>query len=214
MNSTTHIQIILDIMYGDETPGCAVSGTSRKDMLPKGERSVASSDYFGKSNARALKVIYKRRMVCVSSTVKCRSGSLGVRKEVVYSVSMKQGIVIGIGGTMALVALGLLNLTTPDEVGPLGVLAFFVCIYIAIVCGLYLLLLGIYRGLCRIMRSSARKAWSEQESKMKLYYYASVLALAPVILLGMQSVGEVKALDVGLLILFELLACFYIAKRF
>ena len=58
MISTTHIQIILDIECGDETSGCAVSGISRKDMLLNEERSVASSDYFGKSNARALIVIY------------------------------------------------------------------------------------------------------------------------------------------------------------
>ena len=57
MDSTTHIQIILD-KNGDETSGCAVSGTSRKDMLLNEERSVASSDYFGKLNARALIVIY------------------------------------------------------------------------------------------------------------------------------------------------------------
>ena len=58
MISTTHIQIILDIECGDETSGCAVSGISRKDMLLNEERSVASSDYFGKLNARALIVIY------------------------------------------------------------------------------------------------------------------------------------------------------------
>ncbi len=129
-------------------------------------------------------------------------------------VSMKQGIVVTIGGVTALVALGLMNLTTPDMVGPLGVLAFFVCTYIAIVCGLYLLLLTGVKSAQTIVRSGKLHARLEQVSIWKLYYYASVLALAPVILLGMQSVGEVKMLAVGLLILFESLACFYIAKRF
>ena len=43
MDSTTHIQLIPDIIkqYGDETSGCAASGTSRKDMLLNEERSVA-----------------------------------------------------------------------------------------------------------------------------------------------------------------------------
>ena len=115
---------------------------------------------------------------------------------------------------MALVALGLVNLTTPSMVGPLGVLAFFVCIYIAIVCGLYLLLFTGMKGFQKIARLGRHKTGPNQISVWKLYYYASVLGLAPVILLGMQSVGEVKILDGGLLILFEVLACFYIAKRF
>ena len=153
-------------------------------------------------------------MVYVYSITGCRSGSLGNDEEVVYSVSMRQGIVITIGVVMASVSLGLMNLTTPDTVGPLGVLAFFVCLYIAIVCLLYIILLALLRGLGKIIRSAKYGMVIEQITGWKLYYYASVLALAPVILLGMQSVGEVGVLEIGLLILFETLACFYITKRF
>ena len=49
---------------------------------------------------------------------------------------------------------------------------------------------------------------------LKLYYYASIIGLIPVILLGMQSIGGVTAWDVLLLMLFLGLGCFYIHKRF
>ena len=81
---------------------------------------------------------------------------------------MKQGIVVAIGGVTALVALGLMNLTTPDMVGPLGVLAFFVCTYIAIVCGLYLLLLTGVKSAQTIVRSGKLHARLEQVSIWKL----------------------------------------------
>lgn len=51
-------------------------------------------------------------------------------------------------------------------------------------------------------------------SKLKLYYYASVVSLAPVIMLGMVSMGGVGVLEVGLVLIFETIALFYIHKRF
>lgn len=127
---------------------------------------------------------------------------------------MRHGIVLAIAVIMMLVAIGLVNLTTPDMVGPLGVLAFFVCIYVAIMCLIYLALLLIHRISKKIAVSVNSRSRLENISSTKLYYYASVIALAPVILLGMQSVGVVGVFDLALLVLFEVLACFYIAKRF
>lgn len=45
------------------------------------------------------------------------------------------------------------------------------------------------------------------------YYFASVIALAPVMVVGMQSVGEVGLYELLLVILFVGIACVYIAKR-
>lgn len=47
----------------------------------------------------------------------------------------------------------------------------------------------------------------------RAYMYASVIALAPVILVAMQSVGALGIWDVSLVIIFEILACFYIWRR-
>lgn len=45
------------------------------------------------------------------------------------------------------------------------------------------------------------------------YYFSSVLALAPVMFIGMQSVGEVGIYEVVLVLLFVGIACVYVAKR-
>ena len=60
---------------------------------------------------------------------------------------------------------------------------------------------NMYRGLASV-------------TPLKLYYYASIIGLIPVILLGMQSIGGVTAWDILLLALFLGLGCFYIHKRF
>ena len=86
MDSTTHIQLIPDIIkqYGDETSGCAASGTSRKDMLPKGSGQLPRAATSG-IRMPAPNSYFKWRLDCIHSIMECRSGSLGMREEVVYS---------------------------------------------------------------------------------------------------------------------------------
>ena len=50
-------------------------------------------------------------------------------------------------------------------------------------------------------------------SLRKAYYFASVMGLAPVMFIGMQSVGEVGFYELVLIILFVGISCMYIAKR-
>lgn len=45
------------------------------------------------------------------------------------------------------------------------------------------------------------------------YYYATVIALAPVLLVAMRSIGRGTVWDIVLVMVFEVMACFYIAKR-
>ena len=51
-------------------------------------------------------------------------------------------------------------------------------------------------------------------SNNKSYYYSTVVALVPVIYVGMQSVGGAGLFEIVLLSLFEVLACFYVYKRY
>jgi hypothetical protein len=47
----------------------------------------------------------------------------------------------------------------------------------------------------------------------RAYYFSTVLAAAPVMLVGLQSVGSIGIYELILVILFEVIGCLYIAKR-
>lgn len=127
---------------------------------------------------------------------------------------MRKRTVFGICLLLLVTSLLMLQLTTPQMVGPLGVLAFFILVYICFACLVYLLL-SLLIGL--IKKSATKGKWLarlESVSDRKLYYYASFMALAPVIVLGMRSVGLIRPVDMLLVVVFQLLGCFYISRRF
>ena len=121
------------------------------------------------------------------------------------------GKVIGYTTLGAFVLLSaLMQSTSPSTIHPVGILLVFVL--------LYLLALGVLTffifGLGRVIASTAmHKNTSQIISFQHAYYYASVLALGPVMILGMRSIGRADVYDVLLVLLFEIIACFYITKR-
>lgn len=127
---------------------------------------------------------------------------------------MRRGVVLGIGMLALAIALGMMQFTTPHMVGPFGVLAFFICLYIACGCVLYVALFHLFRVMEKVLPRGALRLTLSSMKEVKLYYFASFLALAPVILLGMRSVGEIRLLDAILLVIFQILGCFYISRRF
>ncbi|NCC19803.1 hypothetical protein EOM33_01950 [Candidatus Saccharibacteria bacterium] len=127
---------------------------------------------------------------------------------------MKIRIAVGIGSISLVIAGLMLTMTRPGEVGPFGVLAFFVLLYLSAGSIIYMLLTGIIYVLMRVLPPGSLRLWLENVSHTKVYYYTTVLALAPVVLLGMASVGSIGGLDIVLVVLFEILACFYISRRF
>lgn len=120
-------------------------------------------------------------------------------------------------GTIALIVLLLLGIlvqqTSPAEAGPLGLLVFFGLLYV-----LFLLFgTGLLYVTARILQKiGSRLGWRKPLPSVTLtqaYYYGSILALVPVMLLGVQSIGGVGVYDVVLITLFGVIGCFYIAKR-
>jgi len=109
---------------------------------------------------------------------------------------------------IALVALILtaviLNATNPSSAGP------FVCLYVLFICLTYVVFLTSERIAAKFFNFKN----SRNESKYKTYYYSTVISLAPVIYVGMQSMGDVGIFEILLLGVFELLACFFIHKRY
>lgn len=100
----------------------------------------------------------------------------------------------------------LLNRTNPLDVGPAGILLVFGLVYVFISGSFYLLLTLLLMLLAYFV--TIRTA-----SKKKLYYVSSVIALGPVFLLALNSIGQLELKDFLLVVLLVGLACFYILKR-
>lgn len=122
---------------------------------------------------------------------------------------MEHKYVVAVGSLSLVLVVVILHTTTPAQVGPFGILAFFVCVYLVTTAVLYAGIFGLKTMLLRLHPSRFEKS-----SRIKLYYYASVAGLVPVILLGIQSIGSVRAWDIALLIVFVGLSWFYVHKRF
>lgn len=142
-------------------------------------------------------------------TVVRRLGSLGLW----YSVSMKCRYVAIVAALAVIADVVIVHAVTPMGVGPLGILAFFLCLYVATASICYLVMAATRRVVMRVVRRDVHRRLAAV-TPLKLYYYASIVGLMPVILLGMQSIGGVTAWDILLLTLFLGLGCFYVHKRF
>ena len=106
-----------------------------------------------------------------------------------------------------------LNNTAPSTAGPFGVLTVFVCIYIIMFSLISFVLYYGQRLIKKLSKFFYLKKPIKSLSWQKSYYYSTVIALAPVILLGMSTVGKVQFYAVILVGIFIALGCFYIAKR-
>lgn len=121
------------------------------------------------------------------------------------------GKVLALSTLLAFVFLSaLLQSTSPSTIHPAGILVVFILLYVLALGVLTFCLAAISQIMVRVAsRTSESRAMTLQQA----YYYASVLALAPVMLLGARSIGRTGVYDIVLIMLFECIACFYIAKR-
>lgn len=107
----------------------------------------------------------------------------------------------------------ILNMTTPANAGAFGILAVFVFAYIFILSVLTFLIYGLSRIVMFVMAMFMTHTSQETVSLRRAYYYSTVLALVPVIIISMQSVGGVGPYELGLIGLFVLIGCIYVTKR-
>lgn len=118
---------------------------------------------------------------------------------------------------LGLVAAGLLlvivNVMTPSSGGAFGILAVFLLAYAVLLVAATFGLWALNRFVLKVASEIRPSRGNEKLSLKKAYYYASVIALAPVILISLQSVGGVGVYELVLVLLFVLLGCLYIARR-
>lgn len=115
---------------------------------------------------------------------------------------------------VAIVTLAIvLHLSQPSTVGPLGILVVFILMYMSALGVVTFLLYGMSKIIGGVFASFAVKKPIRPLTLGRSYYFSSVIALAPVMLMGMQSVAEVGVYDVLLILLFVVIGCVYISKR-
>lgn len=114
----------------------------------------------------------------------------------------------------SLIVLSLmLTFTSPASAGPFGLLVIFVTAYLTFVGVISFFLFGINR-LFIMVSSSLRPHKTVHPMQFKrAYYFSTVLAAAPVMFIGLQSVQSIGIYEVILVIIFEVVACLYVSRR-
>ncbi len=108
----------------------------------------------------------------------------------------------------------LLNLTTPSNAGAFGIFAIFLLGYVVVMVVTTYCLWFLTKMLVRFSSQVAFLRRTHPAMTLRRsYYYASVIALAPVIIVSLQSVGNIGLYEIVLVILFVALGCLYVAKR-
>lgn len=121
---------------------------------------------------------------------------------------------ISLGGIIAaIILLFFVSSSTPVSAGPLGILVVFLCLYVLLLCSLTLFLWGLHRLIAKLLAPFTVRRPIRPVSLQRSYYFSSILALGPVMLVGMQSVGGIGPYEFGLVVLFVVIGCVYIAKR-
>jgi hypothetical protein len=107
---------------------------------------------------------------------------------------------ISIIGLAALIIM--LNVTSPTEIGPLGVLLFFTTLY-----------LTFFGAISLLLQAFMRIALKRKTFRNKDYLYAAVLAFGPIMLLMARSFGAISLWTVSLIVIFLALTEFLVYKR-
>ena len=107
----------------------------------------------------------------------------------------------------------LLNNTAPTSVGPFGILAVFVFSYISSLGIVTYVLYGASYLVSYVSSSLTVKKPIARLGFREAYYYSTIVAVAPVMLIGLQSVNTIGVYEYGLVGLFVLIGCLYITKR-
>lgn len=107
----------------------------------------------------------------------------------------------------------ILNTTTPANAGAFGILAVFVFAYIFVLSVLTFLIYGLSRIIVFVMAMFVVRKPTQTVSLRRAYYYSTVLAIVPVIIVSMQSVGGIGPYELGLIGLFVVIGFVYVTKR-
>lgn len=106
-----------------------------------------------------------------------------------------------------------LTFTSPSTTGPFGLLLLFISAYLSFVGLISFFLFGINRLIVMVSAGMTLRKPIRRMEFRRAYYFSTVLAAAPVMLIGLQSVQSVGIYEFILVIVFEIVACLYVSRR-
>lgn len=118
----------------------------------------------------------------------------------------------------ALIAFALLSAitqsTTPSTIHPFGILLVFILLYVLALGVLTFLLYGLVHLVQQFIRPRVQKHSFKKHSFTfkRAYVYGLVLALTPIMMVGMASIGRLGIYEVLLICTFEAVICFYVNR--
>lgn len=122
--------------------------------------------------------------------------------------------VIALLTIVSLCLLGLLLVsTTPATAGPFGLLLLFISAYLASLGLVSFFLYGMSRVIAHVGRGFSPRKPLKIIPFRRAYAYSTVLATAPVMLIGLQSVGAIGWYELLLVGLFIIIGCVYVSRR-
>jgi hypothetical protein len=103
--------------------------------------------------------------------------------------------------------LALLNLTSPLKIGPLGILVTFgfMYVFVALTCSIFVFL---------CLKGVRHFYGDKRLSDRKYYAVSATIALAPILMLALNTIGQAGLKDHLLVLSFIGVICFYILKRY
>ena len=114
--------------------------------------------------------------------------------------------------SMAFLAISL-NVTTPATAGPFGILVIFIFAYLSSLGVMTFFLFFINRVIAYVsVMFVARKPYHSLSFK-RSYYFSTIIAAAPVMLVGLQSVGATGLYESILVFVFVVIGCLYVSKK-
>lgn len=124
------------------------------------------------------------------------------------------GRLLVVVAVISAVAIALiLNMTTPASAGAFGILAVFIFAYLMLLSIMTFLLVGVSKFVVTLLKIMGQKRQAERISLQKAYYYATIIALAPVIVVSMQSIGGAGPYELALIGIFVVIGCLYVSRR-
>ena len=113
----------------------------------------------------------------------------------------------------AIVLLFILQTTNPSTAGPAGILAVFFLLYIVFFGCLVRCIHALSWVASRVSRSTRLRRPIKTISLQHSAYLSSIVAMAPIMLIAMSSVGKLGFYETVLVIVFVVLGVFYVEKR-